>query len=126
MDIRAVSKGLVIGLSALILQGCFQKQIERVLDSDTYGFNGIYQSDEEEASFIRFEHGVMRYVTPHMQVVKNFKVEDGQVRIILRNSSMEKRDDLVMSIHGTGEYLTCTTCAKYKMGNRWKRAAPQS
>lgn len=126
MDLGYLSKSAVIGFFALSLQGCLQDQLERWVDSDTYSFNGIYQSDDGEASFLSFENGVMRYVTPSNQVTKSYKVVKGQVHITLRNSSVEKRDDLVMSIHGTGEFLTCVSCPKYKMANRWHRAAPQS
>ncbi len=91
MDIGCLAKGAIVGLFSLSLQGCLQDEIERWADSDTYNFNGIYQSDDEDASFLSFENGVMRYVTPLNQVTKNYKVVKGQVHIILRNSSMEKK-----------------------------------
>ncbi|MGF1742258.1 hypothetical protein L4C34_14455 [Vibrio profundum] len=126
MEIGYFSKAVGVVLSSVLLQGCLQDQLERWIDRDTYDFNGIYQSSAE-GSFLSFEDGVMRYVTPLAQMTKNFKVKEGRVHIILRNSPREQRDDLVMSIHGTGEVLTCVTCPKYKMANMWhRRADPQS
>ncbi|WP_295899214.1 hypothetical protein [uncultured Vibrio sp.] len=105
-------------LVSLSLSGCFQEKLEEMVNHETLSFEGLY-SNHHNQNTLTFTRGVMSYQLREQTVTREYQVEDGHVYIKLANSSKEKREDLIMRIHGEGELLTCSTCAKYNMVNIW-------
>ncbi|MGF1722025.1 hypothetical protein L4D20_18505 [Vibrio kyushuensis] len=108
---------MIIGLVAS-LQGCFQEKLEEMVNHETLAFEGLY-SNQYNDNTLTFKKGIMNQKFEDHLIVREFQVENSHVYIKLANSSKEKREDLVMRIHGDGEVLTCSTCAKYNMVNIW-------
>ncbi|MDN3697360.1 MULTISPECIES: hypothetical protein [Vibrio] len=121
MNIKPSLSLSLLSLAALLLSGCSEEKIERLENAQTYAFKGMY-SNQENSNTIHFKDGVMRYTMAGEVMEKPYTVEDKSVYIKLRNSSKEKRNDLVMSIHLSGARLTCNSCAMYNMSSLWLRA----
>ncbi|MCK6264126.1 hypothetical protein KP803_12670 [Vibrio sp. ZSDE26] len=118
MDRYRVFKAVVVAGLTVALQGCFQEKLEEMVNHETISFQGTY-SNQYNSNTLMFSKGVMNYKMDDHLVTREYKVEDSHLFIKLANSSKEKREDIVMRIHGEGEVLTCSTCAKYNMVNIW-------
>jgi lipocalin len=109
---------VVATLVLLLLSGCSQEDLEEMANHETLSFEGLY-SNQYNGNTITFSRGVMSYRMQKHTVTRDYQVEDSHVFIKLASSSKEKREDLIMRIHGDGELLTCSTCAMYNMVNIW-------
>ncbi|MCG3720943.1 hypothetical protein EXA23_03660 [Vibrio cincinnatiensis] len=112
-----------------VLFGCTQDDLVRMANKETFSFEGTY--DNQYTPYILvFKEGKVSFQAEatHFEWERNYTVKDNLLYIQIRNSSLEKRDDLVMRIHGGGEVLTCTACAQYQLSNIWVRldALPQN
>ncbi|MHC6529919.1 hypothetical protein [Vibrio proteolyticus] len=116
---RICMTGVTIFFGTL-LNGCGQDELERLVHHETYSFEGSYGNQDNEDT-ITFKDGVMTYSIQGSIFTKSYTVDKRHVHIQLRNSSLEKREDLVMSIQNEGESLTCSSCAKYKLASVWNR-----
>ncbi|MCW8335797.1 hypothetical protein [Vibrio paucivorans] len=111
-------KGFIFAVLVLMLQGCEREKLERIADADTYEFSGLYTNQYNQDT-LTFKDGYVSFETRGVLVSRSYRVDDGHVLIKFANNSKEKREDLVMRIHGNGELLTCSACAKYNMMNIW-------
>ncbi|WP_370689727.1 hypothetical protein [Vibrio coralliilyticus] len=104
-----------------MLQGCFEEKLERMINQQTYEFEGVYENlySQDLLLFKDAMVTISRVGAP--EITKPFSVEDNFLTITMRNSSKEKRDDIVMRIHGDKEALTCSVCAKYQLASVWQR-----
>ncbi|MEZ8826342.1 hypothetical protein AB6E04_18465 [Vibrio amylolyticus] len=118
MDRGAGVKWILSALFLVSLSGCFQEKLEELVNHETLSFEGLY-SNQYNQNTLTFSQGVMSYDMKSQTITREYRVEDGYVYVKLANSSKEKREDLIMRIHGKGELLTCSTCAKYSMVNIW-------
>lgn len=115
---RVKWKRIILVLSVSVLNGCFQEDLENFANRETLAFNGIYDNQYNKDT-LEFRQGVVYIQSGQQKSERPFSVEGSTVRIQIRNSSKEKREDLVMTIHGGGEVLTCSACAKYHLSNIW-------
>lgn len=118
----------VVSLFSLLI-GCTQDDLERMANKETFAFEGAY--DNQYTPYIlRFKDGTVFFQSEEasLEWQRRYTVKDNLLHIQIRNNSKEKRDDLVMRIHGEGEVLTCSACAKYQLSNIWVRidALPQN
>ncbi|NAW69899.1 hypothetical protein CAG54_02020 [Vibrio sp. V27_P1S3P104] len=120
----------IIGMLLLsLLNGCTQDDLERMADKETFAFEGAYDNQHTPYT-LKFKDGKVSFQseTANLEWQRNYTVKENLLYIEIRNNSKEKRDDLVMRIHGGGEVLTCSACAKYQLSNIWVRidALPQN
>ncbi|OEF92376.1 hypothetical protein ACODG7_13325 [Vibrio anguillarum] len=116
--IKSTAKSISILVLIATLQGCFQDDLERWLNRETYEFKGTYDNQFNDDLLI-FEEGVVRAESETQHWSRAYSVDGNQLTIQLRNNSKEKREDIVLVIHGKGEVLTCSVCAMYKLSNVW-------
>ncbi|WGV98951.1 hypothetical protein QF117_01030 [Vibrio sp. YMD68] len=109
---------MVVGVLLTSIQGCFQEKIEKIANRETLSFEGVY-SNQYNSNTLVFKEGVMTYQAGDQTMTREFEVDGSELFVKFRNSSKEKRDDLVMRIHGEGEVLTCSACARYSLMNFW-------
>ncbi|MDW6094530.1 hypothetical protein [Vibrio rhizosphaerae] len=119
----AVKPYLVVLLSSLSLYGCFQEELEHWVNKETYAFQGIYEN-QHNTDLIAFHEAKASIQSEGKAMVVPFQVDGNFIYIQVRQSSKEKREDIVMRIHGDGEVLTCSACAKYHLSNIWVRTTP--
>ncbi len=121
MNVKIILKvgvGLVL---ATTLSGCLEEEIDRIINKETYAMNGTYDNNYNE-QLLRLSNGVLTHqMVDGNQVSRPFRVEGKNLYVQFRNSSKEKRDDLVMVIHGNGELLSCNACAKHGLASIWTR-----
>ncbi|MEL7290368.1 MAG: hypothetical protein AAGJ78_04305 [Pseudomonadota bacterium] len=115
------AKLVLVVLMTTALIGCSDEQAERILNKETYEFTGefdnLYNQDRLE-----FRDAYVTIVKAKGEnFTKPFEVNDNFLTIQMRNSSKEKRDDIVMRIHGNNELLTCSVCAKYQLASTWQK-----
>ncbi|CAM3865428.1 hypothetical protein VA7868_00552 [Vibrio aerogenes CECT 7868] len=121
---RRLSTGFILVIS-LCLSGCDLKgKLERWLNEETYNFNGIYSNQYNDDQLI-FKEAKVLMKTNGDESVFPFSVDDTYLHIQIRHSTREKRPDIVMRIHGNGEVLTCSACAKYRLSNIWVKETPK-
>ncbi|KUI97618.1 hypothetical protein [Vibrio sp. MEBiC08052] len=120
----AVKSYLVVLLSSLSLYGCFQEELEHWINKETYAFQGIYEN-QHNTDLIAFHEAKASIQSEGKSMVVPFQVDGNFIYIQVRQSSKEKREDIVMRIHGDGEVLTCSACAKYHLSNIWLRTMPE-
>ncbi|MGL4829577.1 MAG: hypothetical protein ACRCXG_09760 [Vibrio sp.] len=120
-------KWLIFIVSVLLLNGCFQEELENFANRETLAFSGVYDNPHNKDT-LAFQQGVVSIHSEQQKWERPFSVEGKNLRIQIRNNSKEKRDDLVMTIHGGGEVLTCNACAMYHLSNNWIKlnAEPQN
>ncbi|GLT18576.1 hypothetical protein GCM10007938_23550 [Vibrio zhanjiangensis] len=108
-------------LLTMALQGCFEENLNRMLNKQTYEFEGVYENlySQDLLMFKDAQVTISKVGAP--DVIKSFSVDDNYLTITMRNSSLEKREDIVMRIHGNNEALTCSICAKYQLSSVWQR-----
>ena len=109
---------IVVFLSSFLLSGCFQEQIDRLFNQDTYAFSGTYDN-QHNSNTLTFKDGMVSISSSSHQWQVPYEVEGKTLSIIIRHSSMEKRDNIMMRIHGNGEVLTCNSCALHQLSNIW-------
>ncbi|SJN57776.1 hypothetical protein VR7878_02477 [Vibrio ruber DSM 16370] len=114
---------LVVLLSSLSLYGCFQEELEHWINKETYAFQGTYEN-QHNTDLIAFHQAKASIQSEGKSMVVPFQVDGNFIYIQVRQSSKEKREDIVMRIHGNGEVLTCSACAKYHLSNIWVRTVP--
>lgn len=109
----------VVGILSTALLGCSEEAAERILNKETYSFIGVYEN-QHNGDLLRFSDAEIT-VTKEMgeTYTKAFEVDGNNLIIQMRNNSKEKRDDIVMRIHGDNELLTCGVCAKYQLSSTW-------
>lgn len=109
----------VVGILSIALLGCSEEEAERILNKETYSFIGIYEN-QHNGDLLKFSDATIT-VTKEMgeTYTKPFEVDGDNLIIQMRNNSKEKRDDIVMRIHGDNELLTCSVCAKYQLSSTW-------
>lgn len=113
----------LLGMSAAVfaLVGCSEEKAEQWLNKETYQFQGVFENQYND-DLLSFEQGQVTFIRgEETNSVKPFEVKDAFLTIKLRNNSMEKRDDLVMRIHGENELLTCASCAKHQLASVWQK-----
>lgn len=108
---------ILIAMLAVPLSGC-KESLEHWFNAETYAFNGLYANQFNHDTLV-FRNGIVRFKVQGKNRELPFRVDGSEVAIQLRNSSKEKRADLVMRIHGSGEVLTCSACAMYRLSNVW-------
>ncbi|NVD08704.1 hypothetical protein FCU94_17800 [Vibrio sp. JPW-9-11-11] len=101
--------------------GCSDEQTERMFNKQTYEFTGVYDNlyNQDRLEFRDAHVTIVKAKGPDM--TKPFEVNDNFLTIQMRNNSKEKRDDIVMRIHGNNELLTCSVCAKYQLASTWQK-----
>ncbi|ENM5824964.1 hypothetical protein CGT94_01995 [Vibrio metoecus] len=114
-------------VSVVLLGGCFQEKLENFVNRETLAFNGLFDNPHNQ-DILEFRQGVVYIHSAQQKWERPFSVEGNTLRIQIRNNSKEKRDDLLMTIHGGGEVLTCNACAMVHLSNNWVKvnAEPQS
>ncbi|MEF1255065.1 hypothetical protein [Vibrio sp. M260112] len=112
---------LVCGLLPVALMGCSEEKTERILNKQTYSFEGVFEN-QYNGDLLEFKDAQVTFIKEnHLDVTKTFEVKDNYLTIQMRNSSKEKREDIVMRIHGNNELLTCNVCAKYQLASTWQK-----
>lgn len=122
------NKTAITLLLLALLVACSQEELERLADRSTFSFEGKYDNQHNQ-DMLLFKDGEVAFESNGTRLwQRSFIVKDNQLAIQFRQSSKEKRDDLVMRIHGGGEVLTCSACALYQMSHVWVRldADPQN
>lgn len=115
---RYIALGLV-SIVPFVLQGCSEEDAERMFNKETYSFVGIYEN-QHNGDLLQFSDAKVTVTKEQgASFTKPFSVDDGFVTIQMRNNSKEKREDIVMRIHGDNELLTCSVCAKYQLSPTW-------
>lgn len=119
---RVVNTAMVIcGLIPVALSGCSEEKAERLLNSQTYSFVGVFENPHNN-DLLEFKDAKVTFITENqLDFTKPFEVKDNYLTIQMRNSSKEKREDIVMRIHGNAEVLTCNVCAKYQLSSTWQK-----
>ncbi|MCG7488458.1 hypothetical protein MHN79_03045 [Vibrio sp. Of14-4] len=117
---RLKYRGIFV-IFTLMLQGCFEDNLNRMINKPTYDFEGVYENLYTQDLLLFKDAKVTISKVGAPDVIKSFKVEDNYLIITMRNSSLEKREDIVMRIHGDNEALTCSICAKYQLSSVWQR-----
>ncbi|KQB03679.1 lipoprotein [Vibrio metoecus] len=114
-------------VSVVLLGGCFQEKLENFVNRETLAFNGLFDNPHNQ-DMLEFRQGVVYIHSSQQKWERPFSVEGSTLRIQVRNNSKEKRDDLLMTIHGGGEVLTCNACAMFHLSNNWIKvnAEPQN
>lgn len=111
---------LVTSLSVGVLFGCSEVSTDHIIQGETYSFTGVY-ANQQNADLLQFENGKVTIIKGKgLDFTKPFNVEDNHLTIQMRNSSKEKREDIVMRIHNPN-LLTCSVCAKYQLSSTWHK-----
>lgn len=102
------------------VSGC-SEEAERLFNRETYSFVGVYDNlyNDDRLEFSNAQVTIIKAQGP--DISKPFEVNDNFLTIQMRNSSKEKREDIVMRIHGDNELLTCSVCAKYQLASTWQK-----
>ncbi|SHO54538.1 hypothetical protein [Vibrio quintilis] len=109
----------LIIVASLCLSGCdLKNKLERWLNEETYNFNGVYSNQYNNDQLI-FKDAKVLMKTNGDETLFPFSVDETYLHIRVRHSTREKRPDIVMRIHGNGEVLTCSACARYRLSNIW-------
>lgn len=109
----------VVSITTLTLLGCSEQDAERMLNKQTYDFVGVYEN-QYNGDLLEFNNAQVTLIRPEgSNFTKSFQVDGNHLSIQMRNSSKEKREDIVMRIHGKNELLTCSVCAKYQLSPTW-------
>ena len=112
---------IVSGLLLGALLGCSEEKTERMLNQETYSFTGVFEN-QFNGDLLEFKDAKVTIIKEQgLDYTKPFEVEDNYLTIQMRNSSKEKREDIVMRIHGQQELLTCSICAKYQLSATWRK-----
>ena len=111
----------IVGILFTALLGCSEEKAERILNKETYSFIGVYEN-QHNGDLLEFSDATIT-VTKEMgeTYTKPFEVDGDNLIIQMRNNSKEKREDIVMRIHGENEALTCSTCARYQLASVWQK-----
>lgn len=110
---------LLSSVMSLTLFGCSEEKAERMLNKETYSFTGVFEN-QFNGDLLEFKDAKVTYINSKgLDFTKPFEVDDDHLTIQMRNSSKEKREDIVMRIHGQSELLTCNVCAKYDIASIW-------
>ncbi|OAJ94899.1 hypothetical protein [Vibrio bivalvicida] len=117
-------QAIVVMIGSLIstaLLGCSEEKTERMLNQETYSFTGVFEN-QFNGDLLEFKDAKVTIIKEEgLDYTKPFEVEDNYLTIQMRNSSKEKREDIVMRIHGQQELLTCSICAKYQLSSTWQK-----
>ncbi|MCE0495113.1 hypothetical protein [Vibrio salinus] len=105
-------------ISLFLLTGCLKEKLDHWLNEETYLFSGTYDNQYNNDTLV-FRDGSVLISSPHRALSVPYEVDGTLITIQVRNNSKEKRPDIVMRIHGDGEVLTCSACAKYNLSNIW-------
>ncbi|KLN64958.1 hypothetical protein [Vibrio sp. VPAP30] len=112
---------MIGSLMSTVLLGCSEEKTERMLNQETYSFTGVFEN-EFNGDLLEFKDAKVTIIKEEgLDYTKPFEVEDNYLTIQMRNSSKEKREDIVMRIHGQQELLTCSICAKYQLSSTWQK-----
>jgi hypothetical protein len=121
---RAVNlmKPLLVAIVMLSvgMSGCFEEKVERWVNKETYDFKGIYKNEYNDDR-ISFHDAKVTIQSGSQSMTVPFRVDGSFIHIRVRNSSKEKRPDIIMRIYAEGELLICTACAMYDLSNVWIR-----
>lgn len=121
VNCRGVSVLMLTAGMVLTLAGCSEEKAERMLNKQTYQFTGVFENLYND-DLLEFSDAKVTFVRAgQLDMTKSFKVKDNYLTITMRNSSKEKREDIVMRIHGQNELLTCSVCAKYQLASIWQK-----
>ncbi|WP_159737546.1 hypothetical protein [Vibrio atypicus] len=111
----------ISGVLSSALVGCSEEEAVRMLNKQTYQFTGVFENQYND-DLLEFSDAQVTFVREgHLDMTKPFEVKDNYLTITMRNSSKEKREDIVMRIHGQSEVLTCSICAKYQLASTWQK-----
>ncbi|MEZ8098936.1 hypothetical protein [Vibrio bivalvicida] len=117
-------QAIVVMIGSLIstaLLGCSEEKTERMLNQETYSFTGVFEN-QFNGDLLEFKDAKVTIIKEEgLDYTKPFEVEDNYLTIQMRNSTKEKREDIVMRIHGQQELLTCSICAKYQLSSTWQK-----
>lgn len=112
---------LVCSAIPVALVGCSEEKAERILNKQTYSFIGVFENPFN-GDLLEFKDAQVTVIKEQgLDFTKPFAVKDNHLTIQMRNSSKEKREDIVMRIHGNNELLTCNVCAKYQLSSTWQK-----
>jgi len=112
---------LVFGFIPVILMGCSEEKTERILNNQTYSFEGVFENLYND-DLLEFKDAKVTFIKENqLDFTKPFDVDGNYLTIQMRNSSKEQREDIVMRIHGNNEILTCNACAKYQLASTWQK-----
>ncbi|MDN3612135.1 hypothetical protein ACODM8_15680 [Vibrio ostreicida] len=116
-----LKKGIFSLLVMLTLQGCFEEKLDRLINKQTYEFEGVYENLYTQDLLMFQDAMVTISIVGAPDVTKPFSVDDNFLTITMASNSREKREDIVMRIHGKNEALTCSACARYHLASVWQR-----
>lgn len=109
------------GVVSFGLIGCSEEDAVRMLNKQTYEFVGVFENQYND-DLLEFSDAQVTFIKPGVpDMTKPFEVDGNALTITMRNSSKEKREDIVMKIHGQSEVLTCSVCAKYQLASIWQK-----
>jgi hypothetical protein len=109
----------IIILTALL--GCSQDEKKRWTNKEAYQFVGTFENQYDDALLEFNEAKVVIIRSDGTSTTRDFVVKDKTLTILIRNSSKEKRENLIMRIHGQSELLTCASCAKHQLASIWQK-----
>lgn len=116
-----ISAVVLSSVASFGLIGCSEEDAVRMLNKQTYDFVGVYENQHND-DLLKFADAQVTFIKPGVpDMIKPFEVDDNALTITMRNSSKEKREDIVMKIHGQNELLTCSACAKYQLASIWQK-----
>lgn len=118
------SSGVLI---LVLLTGCFSQPVVYEAPNDAPSYlipalvEGRYSSNPQNTEILELST-YARFETTKGTFTKPYHIDDHHVVIKMRNSDLEVRPDLTLSITNNGQTLVCPSCAKYGLSNRWTRA----
>lgn len=117
---RLIAMTVFCGVMMTVV-GCSEEETKRLLNRETYSFVGVYDNlyNDDRLEFNNAQVTIIK--AQGLDITKPFDVNDNFLTIQMRNSSKEKREDIVMRIHGDNELLTCSVCAKYQLASTWQK-----
>tara|TARA_Y100001956_G_scaffold81757_1_gene100303 strand:- start:1636 stop:2040 length:405 start_codon:yes stop_codon:yes gene_type:complete len=121
MSCRLVTALILWGGITATLGACSEEKAIRMLNKQTYQFIGVFEN-QYNGDLLEFSDAKVTFIRDgQLDTTKPFEVKDNYLTITMRNSSKEKREDIVMRIHGQNELLTCSVCAKYQLASTWQK-----
>lgn len=110
-----------------VMSGCSRDDLQRMVNKETYMFEGIYDNQYDQQLLV-FKDGKVAIQDAHGDAVwqRPFDLDDDELTIQMSQNSKEQRPELVMRVHGKGEVLTCSACARYQLSNIWVREGAEA
>ncbi|MDA9558149.1 hypothetical protein N9R79_11775 [Vibrio sp.] len=113
--------GLIATVSGFLIVSCGEDSMKKAMDKETYRFHGTYTNPASLSSLVFHDAQMTFTINRELRMTKPFLVKDHQVHVEMKESSKEKRENLVFNQHEDGKRLTCNSCAIYGIPNTWER-----